>query len=175
MKKRWFEGLWFCGIFLMGVLFSSGWGSDVDENGKIKAPYIEVPIINSDDKKEIPDSCKIGELREDGKYMIVLFWTTWCPHCIDAMWEMNTYAKAYSDKLTFCAVALDDERSVHRYVDKRDLSFPVAVDEKGLSAYLYRVMGVPTIVIISPDGNIWDYGYNLEWMVKRLIRKVSSA
>lgn len=44
--------------------------------------------------------------------------------------------------------------AVRAFVDEFDYTFPVALDERGFVATQYGVRGIPTTVIVGPDGVI---------------------
>ena len=45
---------------------------------------------------------------QDGKYLLVLFWTSNCPRCHASFPEVAKYAKKYADKLSVVCVMLSD-------------------------------------------------------------------
>src|ERR1035437_3119800 len=47
-----------------------------------------------------------------GKILVLNFWATWCPPCVDEMPSLNRLAERYSDKgLEVVAVSVDEDRS----------------------------------------------------------------
>ena len=62
-----------------------------------------------------------------------------------------------SSKLTFVAVCVSDtEKSRADFMAKNGYTFPGGLDATGRVASLYNVQGIPTSVLISPDGKILD-------------------
>ncbi len=147
------------------VGFSMGYSQSGRDN-KLKAPQFTLKPINGD--KE----CQIGG--DTGKYTVLLFWTTWCPHCSVAMQDMNDYFNQYGDRVKFCAVAIGESpEKVRAYLSARGIRFPVFVDERGTIGYVYGVMGVPTIFVIDPQGYVVDYGYGLRRIMRRLLNSLN--
>ena len=48
-----------------------------------------------------------------------------------------------------------------RYIEKREITFPIGFDDSGRVHGDYRVGGIPTTVLIDRDGRIVDYGVGL--------------
>ncbi len=141
--------------------YSMGY-SQSSRDERLKAPQLTVKPINRD--KE----CQIGGAND--KYTVLLFWTTWCPHCTVAMEDMSGYFRQYKDRVRFCAVAVgEDPAKVASYIASRGIKFPVVVDERGEIGYIYGVMGVPTIFVIDKEGYVVDYGYGLPRIIRRLV------
>ncbi len=133
---------------------------------KIKAPTFSLPTIFGEDNQ-----CSVRE--KSDKYTVLMFWTTWCPHCRAALSDMQRFFQKYKDKIDFCAVAVGEK--LDRLVataENRKLTFPIANDVQGIIAYMYAVMGVPTIVVIDKKGYVVDYGFNLRGIMKKLVDKI---
>ncbi len=148
-------------VLFTGLCFSGGY-SQVNREERLKAPQLTVKPINRDEK------CQIGGPND--KYTVLLFWTTWCPHCAVAMEDMNNYFRQYKDKVRFCGIAVgEDPVKVASYIASRGIKFPVVVDERGEIGYIYGIMGVPTIFVIDREGYVVDYGYVLPRIIRRLM------
>ncbi len=155
-------------FLMLGLLSGIGYSQSSGKDSGLRAPQLEVQPINRD------GVCQIGNPGK--KYTVLLFWTTWCPHCAVAMQDMNEYFERYNDKVKFCAIAIgEDPRSVKDYISSLNIKFPVVVDERGKIAFLYGVMGVPTIYVIDPQGYVIDYGYSLRRIVWRLVNSLDNG
>ncbi len=103
------------------------------------------------------ETVKLSDLR--GKAVLLHFWATWCPPCRAELPEMNALAEslaANSDsKLEFLAVCIsDEETSRAQFMAKNNYTFKGGLDARGDVASLYRVQGIPSSFLISPDGSI---------------------
>lgn len=91
-----------------------------------------------------------------GKRAILLFWTTWCPHCRVAVKEIN----AMSDKIAAHNIAVifisvgEPVATIIRYLENNRYDFDVALDSDQSVSDSYRLMGVPTLVYIDEEGTI---------------------
>jgi peroxiredoxin len=90
------------------------------------------------------------------KDVILFFWTTWCPYCVR---EIKTLSDKYQ-ALTKDGVALllidvgEPKYKVDNFVKRNNLGFGVLLDEKTRVAESYRLMGIPTFVLIDKKGMI---------------------
>ncbi|MGP1457787.1 MAG: TlpA family protein disulfide reductase [Treponema sp.] len=103
------------------------------------------------------ENVRLSDFR--GKAVLLHFWATWCPPCRAELPEMNKLAESLAadpeSKLEFLAVCIsDEETSRAQFMSKNGYTFKGGLDARGEVASLYRVQGIPSSFIISPDGSI---------------------
>jgi peroxiredoxin len=88
--------------------------------------------------------------------VLLFFWTTWCPFCLEKLKELNKkYAALEKDGVVFLAVNAGERRSsVERLVRNYDIKYTVLIDEEGTVSDDFHVLGVPTFVLIDKKGAI---------------------
>jgi peroxiredoxin len=93
-----------------------------------------------------------------GKMVLVNFWATSCPGCVQEMPKLSDTYKAYHDKgFEIVAVAMDYDPPDHvlHFADKNKLPFAVALDTDGSLAKAFGdVQVTPTSYIIDQQGHI---------------------
>ena len=94
-----------------------------------------------------------------GKPIVVNFWATWCPFCVQELPLFDKYAKEYSGDIDFMIVDLADGyretiEMAKKYVADYGYSFPVYFDTTGGSMYAYGITGIPVTLFIDSDGNL---------------------
>jgi thiol-disulfide isomerase/thioredoxin len=90
-----------------------------------------------------------------GQYVLVNFWTTWCPFCRQEKPSIQRlYNKYGGAKFTVLTVSLGEATDmVERYMNENLFNFPVVVntDNKLRSVYAPRI---PVSYILDMEGNI---------------------
>ena len=93
-----------------------------------------------------------------GKVVLVNFWATSCPGCIQEMPELKKTHERYAPRgFETVAVAMSYEppNYVKTYVDTHQLPFHVTLDAQGSIAKAFGdVQLTPTSVLIDKEGNI---------------------
>lgn len=91
-----------------------------------------------------------------GKVVLIDFWATWCAPCQTSLPFYQRLADEYDDAhFRILAVSVDETRKpVTRFLDKHDLSFPVAVDADHAIAEQFEPGSMPTLFILGPDGTV---------------------
>jgi len=116
-----------------------------------EAPNFKLEQINkSVDQKEL----ELKDLK--GKGVMVNFWATYCKPCEKEMPYMQGLYEKYKDKgIEIVAVNLDgNELVTNRFIDKYDLTFPVAWDKNKQVREIYNIRPIPSSVFIDKNGKI---------------------
>lgn len=93
---------------------------------------------------------------KDKQPVFLLFWTTWCPFCRQELKEMNDiYARLNEEGVEFLAINVAEPfYRVVKFVDSYNLNYRVLLDESGYIAGDYKIVGVPTYVLVNKNGYI---------------------
>jgi peroxiredoxin len=113
------------------------------------APDFQLPNLDY-------ETISLNELR--GKPVVLNFWATWCPACIDEMPYQQEIHEEYSDDgLMLLAIDVGESQSqVEKFLQSNNLSLPVLLDTSGVVAQKYSILNIPTTFFIDGDGVIQE-------------------
>ena len=94
-----------------------------------------------------------------GRPVILNFWASWCVPCRTEMPALERVYQQYQEQglvvLGINQLYIDNLQAAQDFVTELQLTFPNAVDETGkVSERDYSVLGLPTSVFITADGEI---------------------
>ena len=147
--------------------------------GNVHAEAIKGPAPDFTLKSRNGENIKLSELR--GEVVMLNFWASWCAPCRKEMPLLESLYKKYSDLgFTLLAVNVEEDSSKADDLLKDILvTFPVLYDNTNKVTKLYKVVAMPSTVIIDRDGNMrylhrgYLPGYEEEYkkQVSELIRE----
>jgi peroxiredoxin len=90
------------------------------------------------------------------KVVVLVFWTTWCPYCREALKSLQADSKSRDNMgLEILAINVGEPKTkVAKLVENIKFSFQVLLDEDSSVADSYDLLGVPTYVVINKSGQI---------------------
>ena len=92
-----------------------------------------------------------------GKVVVVNFWATWCPPCINEMPVLNDLYVAYRDQgVEVLGLSLDEEGLpiTKPFVEKLEVTYPIVeADRKTYQAY-GNVLTIPHTFVIDREGTV---------------------
>lgn len=118
------------------------------------------------------ESKMLSEFRAEGKYFLLDFFASWCGPCKRSMPTLAKIEKQYAKILTSASIAIwerDENGAAYAEAVKNfKITWPTfqdgsRVDGKNVSvgADTYGVVGVPTFILFSPEGEILVRTHNV--------------
>ena len=94
------------------------------------------------------------------KIVHLIFWATWCPHCLMEMPKVNELYQALQNK-PYEALAVDvgineSIKRIRKIQKQYKIPSKILLDENGMVTRLFKIVGVPCHIIIGTDGKILD-------------------
>ncbi len=88
-----------------------------------------------------------------GKVVVLNFWATWCPPCVEEMPSLVKLQSNLKDRVVVLAVSVDeDERSYRTFLKKNNVDLLTVRDPQQKSNELYGTFKFPETYIIDRQG-----------------------
>lgn len=111
-----------------------------------------------------------------GKGIIVSFWATYCPPCEKELPYLDQAYKKYKQQgVEIIGVNVAEPRIiVNKFLQQRNIEFPIALDWNGDVAEQYNVLALPTTVVIDANGEVIDeiVGELTEQKIEQIIQSI---
>jgi thiol-disulfide isomerase/thioredoxin len=106
-----------------------------------------------------------------GKVVVLDFWGTWCPKCVEHMGELLRFARAHPEVAVLAIHQGGSRQEVAEFVKARKWTGAVfLVDDLGVVSLSYRAESVPAYFVIDPGGLIRAVRYGVPpqgWLEKQ--------
>ena len=90
-----------------------------------------------------------------GKWVLVNYWATWCPPCLDEIPELIRLHNAHHDKdLLVIGIAIDSgsAKKVSNFAQAHGISYPIVVGDRKVTAQFGAVDVLPVSYLYNPKG-----------------------
>ncbi len=94
-----------------------------------------------------------------GKWVLVNFWATWCPPCLEEIPDLIALHENKKNNLVVLGVAMDyrDPKTVLQFSDQLMVTYPVILGDQKLAAQVGSIPGLPTTYLYNPQGKVVAY------------------
>jgi thiol-disulfide isomerase/thioredoxin len=138
-------------IATTGQLFDQT-GAIAQESANIEVGKAAPPLSFSRVLQAPTDVADLAKLR--GKVVVLEFWATWCPPCVDNIPHLNQLsAKLPKDKVQFIAVNRELAEVQARFLERQPMNAWIGIDD-GQTTKRYQARRIPEMVIIDKQGLI---------------------
>ncbi len=108
-----------------------------------------------------------------GKPVLIIFSTTWCPTCRSEIPRYKFFHSTYAGRgLIVINVDIQEPLDkVSRFAERYQLPYRVLLDDKGLVAQAYQIVGVPTMILLDQNGALISRQYQaIDGLLEKLFR-----
>ncbi|MCB2186189.1 MAG: TlpA family protein disulfide reductase [Deltaproteobacteria bacterium] len=137
---------WLGGVWLVALLVMAGPVWAATEGGMV--PDFSRPNL---------DGAPLSLQKFRGRVVILDFFATWCGPCTRAMPRLDDLQRTYGKRgLSVIGYSVDEggRQAVRPYVARLKLSFPVVLGDMDEAKEKYGVEGLPTTLVIDPQGRL---------------------
>ena len=113
-------------------------------------PAPEFLLATLDDQKSSLEDYK-------GQYVLLNFWATWCPPCLEEMPSMESIYQRYQGKgFTVVAISSDEggKADITPFIDKLGVTFPILIDADKAVSSIYGATNLPLSFLLNPEGEV---------------------
>jgi peroxiredoxin len=152
-----------------GLLMAAGANADINSG---PAPDFAL-------KSHSGENLRLSEFR--GEVVMINFWASWCGPCRQEMPLLDELYTQYQPLgFTILGVNVEEDPSKAKQLLKESpVNFPILYDDKSEVSKLYKVVAMPSTVLVDRDGNVrylhqgYKPGYeeSYQHQVRALIRE----
>lgn len=121
-----------------------------------------------------------------GKVVLLDFWGTWCPPCVESVPELRGLHKRYSKEASFVLLGISsdgDENEWREFTAKNKMVWPQYRDRDRRIQRAFGVRAFPTYILIDHEGIVrfqsvgtsWQRSANLDDAIRKQVKIVAKS
>ncbi|MEZ6115085.1 MAG: TlpA disulfide reductase family protein [Pirellulaceae bacterium] len=110
-------------------------------------------------------------------FVVVDFWATWCGPCVRAIPELKSLHETFAEHgVKVVGVSLDEDlEALGKFLEKENLPWTVLAGQGTEdAAKKYKVSGIPTLILVSPEGKIEAVSHSVGDITAALTEKFAA-
>ena len=138
-------------LALLAGVFSSHW---ISKTGLASDPAIKAFFANP---WQTADGKSVKTEAWQGKVLVVNFWASWCPPCVEEMPTLDKLQQEFLKKnVLFVGIGIDSPSNIREFLEKTPVSYPIMIgglQGSNLSKQMGNSQGaLPYTIIINAKG-----------------------
>ena len=85
------------------------------------------------------------------KRSVVIFFSTSCSHCEDAIKNIRLLFPVIKDSLNIVAISIDNREETEKFIRNHDVSFPIYLDIAYKAREVFHVYPIPVLFFLNQD------------------------
>lgn len=133
LQRKQFYPMWLAGLLLA---LSVSWAQAADFR-----------VTDTDGKTHTLSGYK-------GKWVLVNYWATWCPPCLEEIPDLIALHENKKNNLVVIGIAMDyrNAKQVTDFADGLLVNYPIVLGTPQIVSQIGPVQGLPTTYLFNPDG-----------------------
>lgn len=138
-------------IFKVALAVSLALAAACEKSG-VQTPSLGEPIPDIALPDPGGDTFRLSDLR--GKVVLVNFWASWCPPCVEEMPSLEKLYRVLKDKgLEVVGVSVDESLEViERFRNEHDLTFTILHDKGATVSHRFQTFKYPETYVVDRAG-----------------------
>jgi peroxiredoxin len=125
----------------------------------VEVPFLKTGTVIPDFNLTATDGEALSLKKYRGRVVVINFWETWCPPCIDEIPHLKALQKKYeSQGLVVLGITSNKDQAglkhLRAFLQKHDLNYPTLLDKKGATAASYAVASYPHMFVVNRNGQL---------------------
>ncbi|MGB0711941.1 MAG: TlpA family protein disulfide reductase [Gammaproteobacteria bacterium] len=112
-----------------------------------------------------------------GKVVVLNFWATWCPPCVEEIPSMNELSRRFGEEdVALVSVNFkEDAERIASFMDEVAVDFPVLLDPDGAVAARWKVFGFPSSFVLDRQGRVrMAVNSAIDWMAPEVLERIDT-
>ena len=137
----------------------------------LKPPEGQAGIPKLSAEKSLPvftrDGTKVNLSKLKGKIVLVHFWATWCPPCVDELPELDRFWQRYkgNPEIALYSVSVDDNwQAIDTFRKQHPFDLPLYRDPDSKTAHKFGTTKFPETYIADRNGKVlYHLAQAIDW------------
>lgn len=117
--------------------------------------YAAPDVVDMKLKSIDGSSDKLSNYR--GKWVVVNFWATWCPPCVEEMPELQAFHDEHKNT-NGVVLGVNNEsvsdKKLKQFLDDYFITYPIYTSKPRYNTEVGPIPGLPTTYLVSPQGTV---------------------
>ena len=150
-RRQWIIIVGISLLALLSGVLTSQW---IYKTGLANDPAVKAFMANS---WQSPDGKPIDTEKWQGKVLVVNFWASWCPPCVEEMPTLDKLQQEFlQQNVLFVGIGIDSPSNIREFLSNTPVSYPIVIggmEGSNLSKQLGNSQGaLPYTIIINAKG-----------------------
>lgn len=150
-RRQWISIIAISLAALLAGVLTSQW---IYKTGLASDPAIKAFFANP---WQTPDGKSADTEQWRGKVLVVNFWASWCPPCVEEMPTLDKLqAEFKAQNVLFVGIGIDSPSNIREFLEKTPVSYPIVIgglEGSNLSKQMGNSQGaLPYTIIINAQG-----------------------